>query len=110
MSEIRRAAVREDVYARGGDGYGVFEVGGGFAVFGDDRPLVFLHDDVAAAGDDHRLDGDRHAGPQLEVAAALFAGDEVGDAAGLLVHGSADAVADELADHAVPVDLLDVVL
>ena len=41
--------------------YGVFIVGGGFAVFCAALPAVFFDDDVAAAEVDHGFDADAHA-------------------------------------------------
>jgi len=77
-----------------GDEDGVLEVGGGFAVFGDDGPAVFEDADGGDAGVDHRLDGEGHAGHE---GGGFAAGTEVGDL-GFLVEAAADAVADEFAD------------
>src|SRR5689334_9006942 len=85
-------------------------MGGGLSVLGHHGPLVFLHHHVATAHDHHGLDGDRHARAELEIAPALFAGDEIGDRPGLLVHAAADAVPDKFPHHAVAVDLFHVVL
>jgi hypothetical protein len=66
------------------------------AVDGNGGPTVFQHADFRAAGVDHGLDSEDHAG--LE--AGAFAGvAEVGDL-GVFVHGAADSVANELADDA----------
>src|SRR5271170_1993257 len=78
------------------DGYGVLEVGAVTAVDCDGCPTVLEDTDFRAAGVDHGLDGENHAG--LE-AGALAGWAEVGDL-GVLVHGTADAMADKLADDA----------
>ncbi len=76
----------------------MFEVGGGFAVGGDDGPAVGELADLGAAHVDHGFDGDRHAGFEFGFDFAAVVGD-----VGFFVEGAADAVADEFADDAVAV-------
>jgi hypothetical protein len=97
------SAVRQDIGAVGHRDR-VLKVGGGLAVFGDDRPLVFQQDHLALAHHHHGLDRYRHARLELKVAAALLGVTKFGDLR-LFVHAPADAVADELADHAEAVPL-----
>src|SRR5690606_37116644 len=87
----------EDEGAVVGDGDGVLGVGGVGAVGGAQRPAVGVDLVVAAAGGQHRLDGEGHAGPQRQPAAGTA---PVGDGR-VLVHAAADAVAAEVARHRV---------
>src|SRR5438270_5025145 len=66
------------------------------AVNSDCGPAVLEDADFGAAGVDHGLDGEDHAGFE---AGALTGVAEVGDL-GVFVHGATDSVADELADYA----------
>jgi len=76
----------------------VLEVGGGFAIGGDDGPAVGELAHLGAPHVDHRLDGDGHAGLELGLDFAAIIGD-----VRLLMEGAPDAVTDELADDAVAV-------
>src|SRR5664279_969540 len=89
-----------------GDGDAVLEVGGQRAVPGHDRPVVGQHHRLVAAHGEHRLDRETEA--RLKLAPDLAAA--VVRDLGILVHRPANAMADELADHAValrPGDVLD---
>src|SRR6202047_3500125 len=77
-------------------GDGVLEVGAVAAVDGNRGPAVLEDADFRAAGVDHGLDGQNHAGLEARAFAGVA---EVGDL-GVLVHGATDSVADELADDA----------
>ncbi len=88
----------EDVGAGGGDGDGVFEVDGGFAVECDDGPMVFGDADIFFAGVDHGLDGEDHADLESEVFLGVVEVLVVGDLR-FFVHFAADAVADEVFDE-----------
>ena len=76
----------------------MLKVGGEAAVARDDRPAVVEHVRALAAlrKRDHRLDRDRHAGPQHELRPRLA---EVGDF-WVLVDGASDAVSDPVAHDA----------
>jgi hypothetical protein len=78
----------------------VFEVGGGFAVRGDNGPVV-LGDHLLHAHVDHGFDGEDHAIHNLLVVALAAV---VGNL-GRLVHVAAEPVADKFADDAVAVVL-----
>lgn len=55
----------EDAWSVVRDGNRVLDVGGAAAVVGEHRPAVGGHPDgVPATGQEHRLDGDHHAGAQ----------------------------------------------
>src|SRR5215216_5585116 len=84
----------EDSRTLVGHGHGVLEVRRQRAVCRSDRPLVVAYDDFVAAGGDHRLDCQRHPGREGGAAARLSV---VGDLR-VLVHVTADAVADEAPD------------
>src|SRR4051812_2967868 len=84
-----------------GDGDRVLEMGGEATIFGYSRPPIVFDQDLRAAGVDHRLDGDHHPGGQ----AAALGGVAVVRDVRVLVHGAADAVADELPDDRVTVGL-----
>ena len=86
----------ENLAAGFGDADHVFVLGGEAAVAGDGGPVVFEDFDVGAAGVDHGLDGEEHAG--FEHGAFAFAA-EMQDIGGG-VEFAADAVAAEIADHA----------
>src|SRR5512135_2459243 len=55
----------EDLRPLLGQGHGVLVVGREAAVLGHGRPAVLQDLDLPAAQGDHRLDGQRHAGPEL---------------------------------------------
>src|SRR5690606_34176952 len=96
-SDRGRSGGGEDEGAVVGDGDGVLGVGGVGAVGGAQRPAVGVDLVVAAAGGQHRLDGEGHAGAQRQPAAGTA---PVGDGR-VLVHAAADAVAAEVARHRV---------
>ena len=89
-----------------GDGDGVFVVGGGFAVAGDDRPAIVAGVNVFPALGGHGLDGDDEAFLQDRATAALAEVWHVGR----FVEAPAEAVANEFADDAVATRLLGVAL
>ena len=66
------------------------------AIDGNCGPAIFEDADFRAAGVDHGLDGEYHAGLEAGAFARVA---EVGDL-GVFVHGATDSVADELADYA----------
>lgn len=88
----------EDVYAVGGDNHSVLELGGAFAVAGDDGPVVLPHIPFDAAQGEHGFDGEDHAFFDDGVVGGgrIVVGD---DEAG--VELAAYAVAGEVAHHAV---------
>src|SRR5690349_15355522 len=93
----------QDLGAGRRDGDRVFGVGGTGAVGGADRPAVLVEHDFVGGAAEPGLDGDREAGVEWHAAVGPAV---VGDVRGF-VHGTADAVATELAVHAVPVGVGD---
>lgn len=97
---LEAVAGSEDFDAFGGDGDGVFDVDAGEAVDGFDGPVVFASADSFGTLVDHGFDGDDEAFIEPEIVLHPVAGDVVRHLR-LFVHGTADAVADELLDDAV---------
>lgn len=89
---------REDPGTLLGDGDRMFTMGRYSRVCGHDRPTVLEGDDISGAGIDHRLQGQNQAGAKFDIVMLEAPGDEIRYLR-LLVHVSADAVADELLDE-----------
>src|SRR3954462_2404655 len=88
----------EELGATLGHAYRVLELGREGVVLGDGGPAVLEDLHRVAAGVDHRLDGEQHAGPedQADLAAVRVGVAEVADL-GRVVEDAAEPVADEVA-------------
>src|SRR4029079_7551201 len=87
---------REDLAARLGDTDSMLELGRERAVAGDRRPAIGQDLHMRFAEIDHRLDGEQHAGLELEP----FAGFAVTQDVRPVVEHAPQAVAAEIAHHA----------
>src|SRR5690554_454741 len=101
--EVFVAACGQYLDAGLGDQQGVLPLGGEAAVLGHRGPAVAEHLGAVVADVDHRLDGEAHAGGELDVRLGGVA--VVVQHLGVLVEAGADAVAAEVPHHRVAAHL-----